>query len=486
VRQLVTESVVLSVLGGALGVGLAIAATHLLLSLNPTALPAIFDARVDSGVLAFSLAVSLATGVLFGLLPALDASAGKLQESLRDGGRGSSGGRTRTRVRRTLAVAQIALAIMLLTGAGLLIRSFRELTRVALGFDPDGVVTAGLRAAGDRYDDPTRVNAFYDGVIDELSRAPGVTAVGAISDLPTRGGSGTALRIEGEQNDEARLPDLTYLSVRGELFKALRIPIVAGRAYDARDRPDLPETVIINETAARRFFPKGDAVGRRIGIGPDPHGAWMTIIGVAGDIHSGGLDAPVKPTLYANHRHEAWMLSMSLVMRTSRSVADADALIRRAVRAQDPSLAVRDVQTLNDVVDASLGPRRFALGLTTSFALIALTLAAIGIYGVLAYHVGSRTREFGVRIALGASSSRVLLLVVRQGVVASLAGIVAGLGGAILGTRLLNGMLFGITPLDTGTYASVVLLVLLVSMVACLVPALRATRVDPLTSMHAD
>jgi putative ABC transport system permease protein len=486
VRQLVTESMLLSIAGGALGIGLAMASTRLLLSLNPTTLPPMFHVRVDGGVLAFSVVVSVVTGLLFGLLPALDASGGNLHDSLKDGGRGTSGGRASARVRRGLVVAQVALALMLLTGAGLLIRSFAELTRVTLGYDPNGVVTAGLRAAGDQYDDPVRVNTFYDGVIDELSRAPGVTAVGAVSDLPTRGGSGTSLRIEGEQNDEARLPDLMYLSVRGDFFKALRIPILAGRAYDGRDRPDVPETAIINETAARRYFPKGDAVGRRIRIGPDPHGTWMTIIGVAGDFRSDGLATPPKPTLYANHRHEAWMRSMSLVMRTSRSATDAGALIRRAVRAQDRSLAVRDVQTLHDVVGGSLASRRFALGLAMSFAFIALTLAAIGIYGVLAYNVGNRTREFGVRIALGASSFRVVSLVVRHGVLASLVGIFAGLVGAMLGARLLSGMLFGVAPLDARTYASVVLLVFLVSMIACIVPALRATRVDPLTSMRAD
>ena len=485
-RQLLTESVLLSIVGGALGVVLAMAGTQVLLSLNPTTLPPMFDTRVDGGVLAFSLAISIVTGVLFGLLPALDASRSNLHESLKDGGRGTSGHRASAGVRDALVVAQVALALMLLTGAGLLVRSFGALTRVTLGCDPDGVVTAGLRAAGDRYDAPVRTNAFYDGVIDELSRAPGVTAVGAVSDLPTRGGSGTSLRIEGEQNDETRLPDLTYLSVRGDFFQALRIPIVAGRAYDGRDRPDLPETAIINETAAKRFFPRGDAVGRRIRIGPDPHAAWMTIIGVAGDIRSDGLDMPVKPTLYANHRHEAWMRSMSLVIRTSRGVSDVGALIRRAVRTQDPSLAVRDVQTLDDVVGTSLASRRFALGLAMSFAFIALTLAAIGIYGVLAYSVGNRTREFGVRIALGASSFRVLSLVLRHGVVTSLVGMLAGLVGAMLGARLLTGMLFGITPLDRDTYAAVVVLVFIVATVACIVPALRATRVDPLTSMRAD
>ena len=486
VRQIVTEAIVLSVLGGAMGVGLAIAGTRWLLSLNPTTVPAMFDAHVEGSSVAFSVAVSVATGILFGLLPALDGSGSNLHEDLKEGDRGSSGSRASGRVRKTLMIAQVALAFALVTGAGLLIRSFAELTRVSFGFDPGGVVAADLRAAGDQYNDPARINAFYDGVVERLAQAPGVTAVGAVSDLPTRGFVSTSLRIEGEATDEARLPDLAYLGVRGDYFKALRIPIVAGREYDASDRPELPETAIINETAARRFFPKGDAVGRRIRIGPDPNGTWMTIVGVAGDIHSEALATPVKPTLYANHRHEAWMRSMSLVLRTSLSEADAGALIRRAVRAQDPTLAVRDVETLERVTGASLAPRRFALGLATSFAFIALTLAAVGIYGVLAYNVANRRREFGVRIALGASSGRVVSLVVRQGALASLAGIGVGLAGSMLGGRLLSSMLFGVTPLDTTTYASVVVLVLVVAVVACSVPALRAARVDPLTSMRAD
>jgi putative ABC transport system permease protein len=383
-------------------------------------------------------------------------------------------------------VAQVALALMLLSGAGLLVRSFAQLTRVTLGFDPDGVVTADLRAAGDRYDDSLRVTSFYDGVIQQLSRMAGVIAVAAVSDVPTRGSSGTAMRIEGQENNEARLRDLRYISVHGDFFRTMRIPIVAGRAYDASDRPDIPETTILNETAAKRYFPHGDVIGHRIKIGPDPRSPWMTVIGVAGDIHTDGLDVPVDPTIYANHRHEAWMRSMSLVMRTSLSAASAGTLIRAAVRAQDPTLAVNDVRTLNEVVGQSLASRRFALGLAMSFAAIALLLAAVGIYGVLTYNVANRTREFGVRIALGASSRRVVSLVVRQGIVTSLAGIVAGLAGAVLGGRLLKGMLFGVTPLDTTTYVAVVSVLLLVAVAACAVPAWRATRADPLASMRAE
>jgi putative ABC transport system permease protein len=485
-QQLVTESLVLSVTGGVIGVGLAIIGTHWLLSLNPTTLPSVFDVKVNGGVLVFSVIVSLATGVVFGLPPALGASSGNLQDSLKEGGGGTSAGRASGRARRALVVAQIALALMLLIGAGLLMRSFSQLSHVTLGYDPTDVVVADLDVAGDKYNDLTRVDALYQGVIDQLSRTNGIAAVGAVRNLPTQGTANTSLRIDGEQNDEARLPDLTFLDVRGDFFKAMRIPILAGRAYDDQDSPDRPETAIINETAAKRFFPNGDAVGRRIRIGPNPNGSPLTIVGIAGDIHSGTLDTPVSPTLYANHRKETWMRSLSLVVRTSMSLTDAEALIRRAVRAQDPTLAVSNVQTLNDVIGSSLGSRRFALRLAMSFALIALVLAAVGIYGVLAYTVASRTREFGIRIALGASSRRVMSLVVGQAIATSLAGIAIGLGGAVLGARVLNGMLFGVSALDTGTYAVVVVLLLVVAVAACAVPAWRATQVDPLISMRAE
>ncbi len=486
VRQLVTEAVVISLAGGALGVALAAVGTRSLLALNPTTLPSLFHATMNGGVLAFSVAISLATGVLFGLLPALDASSGNLHESLKEGGRGSSGGRASGRARASLVIAQVALALMLLTGAGLLVRSFARLTHVTLGYDPNQVVTADLRAAGGRYDDALAVTAFYDGVIQQLAHTPGITTVAAMSDLPSRGSSSTSVRIEGQENDESQLRELRYVSVHGDVFKTLRIPIVAGRDYDASDRPDIPETTILNETAAKRYFPNGDAVGHRIKIGPDPNGAWMTVIGVAGDIRGDGLDVPPEPTIYANHRHEPWMRSMSLVVRTSLSAANTGALIRAAVRAQDPTLAVNDVETLDDVMGESLAARRFALGLAVSFALIALVLAAVGIYGVLAYNVANRSRELGVRIALGASSRRVVSFVVGQGMATSLAGIVVGVAGAAAGARLLRGMLFDVTPLDVGTYGVVAALLLLVALIACAVPAWRATRVDPLTSMRAD
>jgi predicted permease len=486
IRQLLTESVLLSVVGGTLGVALAVVATRTLLALNPDTLPTMFTGGIDARVLLFSVALSLVTGVLFGLVPALDAARADLHDALKEGGRGTSGGRAGERVRHALVVAQVALAVMLLVGAGLLIRSFGELTRVRIGFDPTRVLTAQLRASGERYDSSAIVNRFYDGVLGEIARSPGIVAVGAASNVPTRGRVNTSLRIEGEPVDEKNLPDLGYVGTRGDYFKAMRIPLLAGREYDATDVPGGPKTVIINETAAKRFFPKGDAVGRRIRIGPNPDATWMTIIGVVGDVRDEGLDIPSKPTMFANHRQEAWERSLAVVIRTTGDPLTAVPVLRRALKTADPTLAVRDIRTLEDVVGSSLASRRFALGLASCFAGLALLLAAVGIYGVLAYMVTTRAREFGVRLALGATARSVLMLVVRQGLGWSLFGLALGIGGALAGARILTGMLYGVTPLDVSTYASVMIGLLVVVGVACVVPAARATRVDPLTSMRAE
>jgi predicted permease len=485
-RQLLTESLLIAIIGGAIGVWLAATATPRLLALNPNALPAMFDVRIDREVLLFSIALSITTGALFGLIPALDAGRANLQDALKEGGRGATGGGRGERVRRTLVVAQVALAVVLLVGSGLLVRSFGELTRVNMGFDPTHVLTAQLRASGVRYDSSAAVDQFYDAVLADLSHTPGVIAVGATDVLPTQGQVSTALRIENEPVDETNLPEVGYLSVRGRYFEAMRIPILSGREYDATDLPDGDKRVILNETAARRFFPKGDAIGRRIRIGPDPDGKWMTIIGVAGDTRNQGIDLPAKPILYVNHRQEAWERSLGVVIRTLGAPQSAAAALRDAVKRADPTLAVRDARDLESVLGSSLGARRFALGLAASFAAVALILAAVGVYGVLAYNVTSRTKEFGVRLALGANERAVLLLVLREGITWATVGLALGVAGAMGTGRLIAGLLYGITALDLSTYAIVALSLLLVVVAACLVPASRATKVSPLTSMQAE
>jgi len=485
VRQLLTESVLLALAGGALGVALAVAATRALLAVDPAALPPLFPVGVDAQVLAFSLVVSMAAGVLFGVLPAVHAMRTGVHDLLKEGGRGSSAHRSGATLRRVLVATQVALAVMLLVGAGLLIRSFTELTRVRLGFDPDHVVTAQLRVTGTRYDSIPLINGFYDAVLGEVAHEPGVIAAGAATLLPMQGTVNTSLRVEGQPVDESHLPDMTYVAIRGQYLGAMRIPLVAGRRFDATDTPDGPKHVLINETAARRYFRNGEAVGKRIRIGPNPNGEWMTVVGVVGDVRNASLDLPPTPTLFVNHAQETWQHTLSVVMRTTDSRAAIGAL-RHAVKDVDPTMPLRNIQSMDDVVGSSLDARRFALGLAASFAGLALILAALGIYGVLAYEVSTRTREFGVRLALGASPRSVLALVARRGLAWSLVGLALGIGGAVAGARLLAGTLYGVGPLDAATYVLVAAGSLAVVTAACIVPARRATRVDPLASMRSE
>jgi len=485
VRQLLIESTFVALAGGAIGVALAEVATRVLLALNPEAVPGIFVVGIDTQVLIYSLLLSLGTGIAFGLIPALDAGHPDLSVALRDGERGSSAGRG-VHIRRTLVIAEIGLAVMLLIGAGLLIRSFRDITHAPLGYEPSHVLTAQASVAGERYDSETVVNQFYDGVLDRLAHSPGVLAAGAASSMPTQGRVGTTLRIEGQPIDEGLLPDMGYIGVHGDYFKAMRIPLLAGRLYDASDDIGKPKVVIVNDVAARRFFPRGDAVGHRIRIGPQPNAQWMTIIGVVGDVRDEGLDIPAEPSLFANHRQEAWESSLTFVVRTSGDPQAAAPLLRRAVAAADPTVGLRNIRPLEQILGSSLAARRFSLALLTGFSIVALLLAAVGIYGVLAYSVSSRTREFGVRLALGASPSSILALVLRQGMIWSLTGLAIGLGGAIAGGRLVRGMLYGISPIDAITYVAVAVGLLVVVTIACLVPATRATRVDPLRSIRAE
>jgi predicted permease len=485
-RQLLTESVMLALVGGALGVGLAIIATRALLNLNPEALPSMFDPGVDGRVLAFSLALSIGTGLLFGLVPAWRAARTDLHISLKEQGRGGTG-RAGERVRRVLVVAQIGLAVVLLVGAGLLIRSFHSLTSLDLGFDPEQVLTGRVSLDGPRYESTDVVNTFYDGVFSEISSAPGVEAVGAVMALPTRGGNfSSAIVVEGTEADPNKPASVAYSMVRGEYFKAMDIPLLAGRTFGPGDGPDGPKIAIVNETAAKTLFPGGDAIGRRVRIGPNPEATMHTIVGVVGDVRQQGFETPVGPQFYDNGRVQTWWKTLSLVVRTRGEPSAAVSLIRQAVKAGDPGIAVQSIETMDQVVKSSIAPRRFALGLASAFAGLALLLSAVGVYGVLAYSVTARTREFGVRLALGASSGSILGLVLRQGLIWSLIGLVLGIVGALATGRLLAGMLFGVTTADAPTYLAVSGSLLVVVVIACILPAMRAARVDPLTNMRAE
>jgi putative ABC transport system permease protein len=484
-RQLLTESLIVSVAGGIGGVALSIVATRALLALNPDAVPGVFTVGFDGGVLLFSAAISIGTGVLFGLAPAITAARADLHGALKDRARGGTGGRASERMRNVLVLAQVSLAVMLLIGAGLLVRSFREVTAVHLGYDPDRVITAQLRVDGAQYDSSASVNRFYDEVLGALANTPGVVAAAASMYLPSQGKQFSTLFPEG-----APVPlnpvDVGYTMVRGDWFKALKIPLIAGRVFDERDTPESPTVITINQAAAKLFFPNGNAVGSRVRIGPNSEAPFVTIIGVVGDMRDAANWVEPVPTIYDNARQQTWWRSLSLVIRTSGDPLAAVPAIRRAVKSADPTLALRDIATLDDVIGTSLSSRRFALGLAGCFAALAMVLAAVGIYGVLAYTVNARTREFGVRLALGATTGNVMLLVLRQGLGWSLAGLAIGIAGALAFGRLLASSLYGVSTTDAATFAAVTIGFVVVVLAACIVPAGRATRVDPIGSLRSE
>lgn len=485
VLQLLVESLLLAGLGGALGTALALVATGSLLALEPQVLPPLFPVRPDPYVLLFGIGISLLTGVVFGLFPAFASARPDLRQALQDGGRGGTGGARSGVTRRVLVIAQVALAVVLLAGAGLLFRSFAELTQAPLGFDPDQIMTAEVRVSGERYDPPAVVNSFYDRLLDELRNTPGVTTVGATTKLPTGVMMRSSLVVESHPDNTAT-PDIGLVLVRGEYFSALRVPLLEGRLFGPQDNPAAPNVVLVNRSGARRYFPDGEVVGQRVRLGPDPSAAWATIIGVVGDVREEGIEREPGPVIYASHVQNTWWRSLTLVVRGTGDPGATERAIRRALRKTDPTLALRNVHTMESVLGSTLAARRLSLALVGSFAAVALLLAAVGLYGVLAFTVSSRRREFGVRMALGAERRSVLLLVLRQGIGWAGLGLVLGIATALGGSRLLRDRLYGIAADDGMTYTVTVVTLLAVAVLASLVPAVRAIRVDPAETLRSE
>jgi putative ABC transport system permease protein len=356
---------------------------------------------------------------------------------------------------------------------------------VQLGFDPSHVLTAEVSVRGARYDSLSAYDRFWEGLAAQLRATPGVISAGFVGGLPLEGSASAGLAVEGEPVDLTHLPEVGYLSVASEYFGAMRIPLRAGRLFDASDLPRGPRVVIINESLARRYFPRGDALGRRVRLGPDPKDPYETIVGVVGDVRQGGVAAEPRPTVYVDDRQEAWG-TLALVVRTSGDPRASAPAVRAALRAIDPTLALTRVRTMDDVLDGSLVGRRFSLALIVAFAALALVVAAVGVYGVLAYTVATRRREFGIRLALGATAGSVLRLVLRQGALWLLLGLTLGAAASLAAAPLITHLLYGVRPADPVTFAAVALLLLGVVLAACLVPARRATRVDPAGAMRAE
>ena len=493
VMQLLTESLLLSLAGGAVALLAVVWLLELLVRVVPADIPRLHEVGFDGGVLAFVFAVSVLTGMLFGLVPALQASRPDLTESLKEGGKGAGSAQRGQRFRGALVVTEIALSLMLMIAAGLLLRSFGRLLEVDAGFDPHHVLMARIwlpvpnNPQLDPYSPVPKRAAFVREVLRRASTLPGVqyAAIGSGNSVPLLGPHFTgSFTIEEKPDSDTQRPSAQFSSVSPDYFRALSTPLVRGRFFADSDSDQAQRVVLVDETAAQRFWPNEDPVGRRIKpSGRGSNAPWMTIVGVVGDIKTEGFDQPDQPHVYVPALQSPGY-AMAVYLRAEGDVKGLTQVLRQQVQSVDPNLPVFGERTMEDVVSASLAQRRFALQVVGGFGVLALLLAGIGIYGVVAYSVSQRTREIGIRLALGASSGAILRWVFKQGMRLTLFGLGAGLVGALVLTRLLRGLLFGVATTDPLTYAGLALLLAAVALLACYVPARRATKVDPMVALR--
>ena len=484
-RQLLTESVLLAMLGGALGVLFAKWGLDALLALAPPNLPRVSAIRLDSTVLAGSMALSVTTGLVFGLAPAWLAARTDVNEALKQGSRGTTEGGARGRLRSTLVVVEVAATLVLLADAGLLVRSFINLAHVDPGFTPEHATALRLSLPFKKYGKPEQQAAFADALLARLAALPGVQAVGLTHSMPLVGDYVLGFNVEGRPRpSDADMPNTNYYAVTPGYFRAMGIHLVRGRLFTDRDDAKAPRVALINENLARQQFPHEDPVGKRINItnGPD---TWREIVGVVTDIKQYRVDKPTTSQSYEPFA-QVPSLNLNVVLRTAGPPAAMLGALRPAVYAVDQDQPVGSVRPLEDIMADSLARQRFALTLLTVFSLVALVIAAIGIYGVMAYNVTQRTGEFGIRLALGAQPRDVLRLVLAHGGKLVGLGLLLGLGAAFASVRAVESMLFNTGAHDPLTLAAITLLLGGVAALACLVPARRATKVDPMIALRAE
>jgi predicted permease len=493
-RQLLTETLLLSVAGGAFGMLLAKWLVQVIAHLDALALPGVGEIRLDGMVLGFTVALSIATGILFGLFPSLKASRPDLAEELRVSGAayGSAAPQSIFGVttRGLLVVAQISLSIILLIGATLLLKSFARLRQIDPGFQSAHVLTMKIALPPARYDTNLKKSTFFRELVRRVEGAPGVESAAVAMSLPTIAEwLGTNVSAEGQPPDDgdAKSPSARLQSVTPDYFRTLQIPLRRGREFTARDTaPDAPAAVIINESFARRFwptYPRGRSpVGQHMREGIDRTG-WIEIVGIVADVREGDLTAPVEPEFYVPTVIHAPQTAY-LAVRTASDTLSLASTIRKQILAIDGSQPVSDIKTMDQVLEAALGQRRLTMWLLGSFAGVALLLAIIGMYGVIAYSVARRTQEVGIRRALGAQQADILRLVLRQGLALALAGVAVGIAGAFALTRVMQGLLFQVTATDPATFIGIAILFLIAALAASYIPARRAARIDPMAALR--
>ncbi|MGE5833781.1 MAG: ABC transporter permease [Acidobacteriota bacterium] len=488
-RQLLVESLLLSFAGGVLGVGLAFAGVRWIQLLQPKDIPRLSAIAINVEVLVFTIALCIVAGVLFGLAPILGVYRLDLQRQLQEASRGSAGAGAvwsgSHNFRRMLVTVELALSVVLLVGAGLLIRSFAHVQDVAPGFIADRVLTAELSVTGRRYPDAQAVSAFYRELWDRLAGLPGVTAAGAATPLPM-----SQYFAWGPITVEGRIPPAGENFINADqrvassrYFEAMNIPLLRGRFFDERDTAQSTRVVIIDDHMAQQLWPNEDPIGRRIRYGDlKSTSPWETVVGVVGRVKQYALDLDSRIAFYRPHTQSS-ARTMYLVVRSDGDASSVAAAVTKEIRALDPDLPVSNVRTMTSRIDESLVRRRFSMMLLGIFAGLAFVLAAIGIYGVMAYLVSQGTQEIGIRMALGATPSAILGLVLQQGLTIALAGVTIGVAAAMGLTRLMRGLLFGVEPIDPVTFATTALALAVTALAACSLPARRAARIDPLVAL---
>jgi predicted permease len=490
-RQMITESTVLGLLSGLAAIVIGSWGMELILSLAPAGLPRMQEVRMDWRVFLFALLLSLATAILIGITPAIEATRIDPLESLKEGGRSGSSSRGRRKLQSLLIVSQTALAVMLLIGAGLLMRSFSLLLKTDPGFHPQRVVTATIALPLRAYSKADSIRGFWKDLLASSEKLPGVSAAGFSTDLPLDVQERDAVTLEGNESSGNNLPSISQSWIMGDYFGAMGITLKRGRDFTPAEIVGAPNVVIVSETAARTYWPGQDPLGKRIRYSGN---FWRTVIGVAGDVKDASLQAPAGPHAYTPYLQEQnatlesqdfdELRTLHLAVRTSEDPALMFNSIRASVAAIDPEIALDDLKTMDAAIDKSLAPQRFNLVLVALFAVLAIFLAAVGVYGVLSYSISQRTREIGVRIALGAQRGRVLRMAVGEGMKLAILGTAVGMAGGFVLTRLIASLLFGITARDPFTFAAVGVLVAIVSFAACYIPARRAMRVDPIVALR--
>jgi len=494
VRQMLTESLLIAISGGVFGLLIATWGINALIRLNPDALSRTEDISIDPRVLLFTLSVTLITGVVFGLAPALQTSRIDIQQLLKHGSLNISGGVRSLKLTGTFVVAELALSLVLLVGAGLLLRSFQQLMFVNPGFDANNVLTVRLRLSDAKYREVEQTTAFLKNVMEQTSALPGVQSVTIGTGFPLRSGGDSDYQVEGEQQPSRsnEAPVAISQSVSERYHQTLNIALLAGRYFTDRDTAESPLVVIVDDTFMRRHFSGASinkVIGKRLRLGGDDE-PWREIVGVVNHVRNNGLEEEGRAGIYRPwmQMNPRWMLSrmraLDMVVKTSADPQTFVGPIKRVVQSIDPDQPLANVRTLGSIVDESLAPRRFTLSVLGVFAGLAFLLAAIGLYGVMAYHVAQRTREIGIRMALGAQRASVWRLIVKQGMSLVLLAVTVGLVASWALTRLMKSLLFDVSPTDPLVFGGAPLMLTLIALLACYVPAQRATKVDPLVALR--